>query len=870
MTPMGRRIAGLGLGLLALLPMATPRAGVALAAGADTRDLTTYVNPLSGTLGAGFPMVGASLPFGMIEQGPDTGTPGAADPVNYDGYAYADTHVRGFSLAHFDGAGIHISGDLPFMPSTGAVSSSDYTQYQSAFSHTNETSVPGYYAVDLSSYSTHVELASAVHSGMQRYTFPSTTQANVLFNASLSIDGLHPATVNVVGSNTLQGFMLSSKGAGYSLYYTAVFDRSFSAFGTWSGTTFTASSRNTSGANNGAYVTFDTTTNPVVNMRVGISYVDLPGAVANLAAEIPDGIALDTLALAAHDGWNARLHDLEVETTDSNLIQTFYTNLYRALTMPSQFDDVDGRYIGFDHAVHHVHGGHHHYTDLSLWDTYRTQNPLLELVEPAVVHDVYISLLDDYDQNGLQLPKWVDANLDYQIMGGDSPTTTIADGAMRGLLVGDEVARAYAALRHQALTITPGMGGSREHLDQDVAHGYIPYENAGNRAAAETQEYAIADAAVYQLATRLSDPTTAATLRARADYWKNLVDPSQLFIRPRNGDSSWTDPCSNNPFGGPCVGHPWNPNFEDGYQEATGWQQTWLEQQDVGGMAVAMGGATATLSRLDTFFSTALTAGPYAVPLVQQYTSFFGVYYIGNQFTPANEPDLHTPWYYDYLGEPYKTQEVVRAAMQTYNQRPDGLPGNDDTGTMSSWFVLASLGIYSVTPGVPVWELNSPSFEVERIHLGSPDRTFTISSPGASLVNKYVQSATLSTPGSAGPAPAAAFSRPFLTQCELIPGGQLTYALGPTANTTWGIGATPPSLSDTPANQAAAGCASALLAQSISGPALIPEGQPLLLLLAASGSLLLILRLRLRGASTPFHPAPQSSCRPPISSRRRI
>jgi len=154
----------------------------ALAAGADTRDLTAYVNPLSGTFGAGFPMVGASLPFGMIQQGPDTGHPGTADPVNYDGYAYNDTQVRGFSLAHFDGAGIHISGDLPFMPTTGAVSSSDYKQYQSTFSHTNEVAVPGYYAVDLSTYQTRVELGSAGHAGIQRYTFPATAQANVLFN----------------------------------------------------------------------------------------------------------------------------------------------------------------------------------------------------------------------------------------------------------------------------------------------------------------------------------------------------------------------------------------------------------------------------------------------------------------------------------------------------------------------------------------------------------------------------------------------------------------------------------------------------------------------------------------------------------------
>ena len=686
---------------LALALRCAPLTPAAATAPADTRDLTTFVNPLSGSFGAGFPMVGASLPFAMIQQGPDTGVPQmTGDPVNYDGYSYQDTHVYGFSLCHFDGAGIHISGDLPFMPTTGAVTSTDPSQYQSAYSHADEVSVPGYYAVGLTNYSTRVELASTARAGIQRYTFPATTQANVLLNASLSVSGLHPATVDVVGSDTLQGLMLSDKAGGYVLYYQAVFDRAFSGFGTWSAGSITAGSRHTVGQSNGAYVTFDTTTNQVVNMRVAISYVDPAGAAANLAQEVPPGTPIGQVRLAAHDAWNARLHDLEVETTDTNLIQTFYTNLYRALTMPALFDDADGRYTGFDRVVRNVTPGHHHYTNLSLWDTYRTQNPLLELIEPAVARDIYLSLLDDYDQNGQHLPKWTDANLDYLIMGGDSATSTIADGVMRGILRGSELTRAYAALLHQATQTAPP-APAREHLEKDVAKGYIPYDVAGSRAAAETQEYAIADAAVYQVALRLGLSADAAALKTRAGNWLHLMDPGQLFIEPRNDDGTWANPCSDNPMGGPCTPHPWNPSFQDGYQEATGWQQTWLENHDVAGLAAAIGGSAAMSSRMDTFFSTALTDAPYVVPTTQQYSSFFGIYYIGTQFTPANEPDLHAPWLYDWLGQPYKAQQVVRAAMQVYNQQPTGLPGNDDTGTMSSWFGWRRLGFTRSPPGCP-------------------------------------------------------------------------------------------------------------------------------------------------------------------------
>jgi predicted alpha-1,2-mannosidase len=496
----------------------------------------------------------------------------------------------------------------------------------------------------------------------------------------------------------------------YKIYFDAEFDHPFSAGGSWNG--------------GGAFVTFDTSKNRVVQMRVGISFVDAAGAAGNLQAEIPAGVSFDAVRKAAHDAWNTRLHDIEVTGGQGDQLQTFYTNLYRSLTMPSLFDDADGRYLGFDDLVRVIATGHHHYTNLSLWDTYRTQNPLLELIEPDLERDVMLSLLDDYDQNHQQLPRWTTANLDYGIMGGDSATPFIADGVMRGLLQGTDAQRAYAALLHQATTLS-----SRENLDAYLKYNYIP-QDASGRGTSVTQEYAIDDAALLQVARVLGSAADVASLTARASNWKNLLypgsgasDPHANFIRPRNSNCTWADPP--NDLGLP---QPWGPEFQNGYQEGTGWQYLWSEPQDVAGLVDAIGGKKVALSRLDSFFSQALTDAPYVVPVAQQYTSFFGIYYIGNQYTPANEPDLWAGWYYDWLGQPWKTQKVVRAAMQTYNSRPDGLPGNDDTGTMSAWYVLAALGIYAVTPGVPDWELNSPTFTRAVIHLGSSASTFTINS----------------------------------------------------------------------------------------------------------------------------------------------
>jgi predicted alpha-1,2-mannosidase len=801
--------------------LATP--GLASAPSSDNPDLTSFVNPLAGTFGAGFPMVGGHLPFGMIEPGPDTGHPGFQDPLNYDGYAYEDTMIRGFSLTHFDGAGIPIAGDLPFMPTTGAVSSSDPSQYQSPYSHAQETARPGYYSVALPRYGAGVEITATERAAMLRFSFPATSAANVLANAGLSINGSHTASLAVVGDRSLEGWMRSESKPtdGYTVYFSAVFDRPFSATGTWTGATIAPGGRSVTATGAGAYLTFDTTARPGLTMRVGISYVDLDGARNNLAREIPPGRSFEAVRVAAHDTWNRHLHGIEVEGGTAELTRTFYSNLYRAMGQPALFDDIDGRYQGFDRRVHRVRAGEHHYTKLSLWDTYRTQNPLLELVEPQVQHDVLVSMLDDFDQNREAIPKWTDANLDYLIMGGDGGGAEVADGVARGILKGAEAARAYGDLLHQATALHPPVP-AREFLDLDVRYGFIPYDIAGFRATAETQEYAITDAAIYQLARRLGSPGDAATLRRRADQWKALMDPSG-FIRPRNRDGTWADPTNlgslsmgNLPSDGPF--HSWTPYSQDGYQEATGWQQTFEEPQDVLGLGNAIGGASAMTQRLDTFFAQDLADAPYAVPVTQQYTSFFGVYYIGPEFTPANEPDLWTPWYYAWFGQPWKTQKVVRAAMQTYSSRPDGLPGNDDTGTMSAWYVLAAAGLYAVTPGVPVFEVNSPSFPVTRVHLGN-GRVFTENAPGASLTNRYIQSASLR---------GATFERTYLTQCEVNAGGALDYRLGTLPSMTWATApaAAPPALSDPARRPPVESCSDQVIGRSASDVATPGPGAP--------------------------------------------
>ena len=788
--------------LVALTGLGAAPARAAAASG-DTRDLAALVNPLAGSAGPGFPMVAASRPFGMMQAGPNTGLPGTEDQVNYDGYSYADTTVRGFGLTHFDGAGIHIAGDLPFLPTTGPVTSTDPNVIASPFTHAAETAQPGYYSVMLSRYATQVELTATERAAMVRMTFPAAAQANVLFDVSRSVTGLHPAGVAVVDDHTVAGFARSAAAPeGYLVWFTATLDHRIIATGTWSGSTLTPGASGTSGSANGVWVTLDTTASPVVTMRTALSYVDAAGASANLRTELPATLGFDGLRQAAHDAWNARLHDVEVQGGEGDQLATFYTSLFRSLLMPSLFDDVDGRYLGFDRVPHRVGAGHHHYTNLSLWDTYRTQNPLLELIEPAVDRDVLLSLLDDYDQNHKAIPRWTQANLDYGIMGGDSGSAYLADGVARGLLRGDDAHRAAAALLHQATTLPPLF--PREHLDAYLSHGYVGNDVSGIGTAV-TQEYSIDDHAVAQVLRRTGNLPAATTMERRAASWRNVLDPSSAYIRPRNSDGSWANPTAAGP-----VSVPWSPDFQDGYQEGTGWQYLWLEPHDVAGLVAAIGGPAVAISRLDSFFSEALTGVPYVVPVTQQQASFFGIYYIGDQYTPANEPDLQVGWYYDWLGQPWKTQQVVRAAMQTYNSQPTGLPGNDDTGTMSAWYVLAAIGLYGVSPGMPVMELTTPAFSQVVLHLGSADRAFTITATGASSQMVFAQSALRD---------GATFDRTYLTQCDIHPGGHLDWTLGSAAG-TWGTsaGAAPPSQSDGHTPSAVSACEQTLSDAAATGP----------------------------------------------------
>jgi predicted alpha-1,2-mannosidase len=728
----------------------------------STTNYAGLVDPLIGTgqqalaFHGGDTFPGADVPFGMLQWSPDT----TSNPDG--GYQYSDNTIKGFSLTHISGAGCNAYGDIPFMPYVGNVTTSPASNaslYTSTFSHANEAASAGYYQVMLDN-GVNTQLSVTQHSGAGSFTYPSGQTATMLVNTSGSADGVSSAQVNV-GSDTISGSASSGSFCGtsdsYTVYFWAQFSLPFANSGTWSGSTVTAGSTSASGSGSGAFVTFDTSSTTTIGVRVGISFVSVANAQMNVNQEDPTG-NFATIQAQTAQSWNTILGEIQVSGGTSSQLQTFYTALYHALLHPNVFSDVNGQYIGFDGQVHSVAGGHAQYANYSGWDIYRSEIQLLTLLAPSQASDIAQSMVNDYAQSGM-FPKWSLANGETYIMIGDPADSILADiYAFGGTNFDTKTALADMIQEAtQTNNIRPGLSWleSLGYLPQDGSNSSYGCCNIDGTAAT-TLEYNTADFALGTFAQALGDTANAQTFINRAQDWKNLFNSSTKYLEPRKINGSY-----------PLI---YIPASEGSWVEGDGAQYTWMVPFNLRGLFDAMGGNSNAVSRLNTFF-TLLNSGP---------VSSFA--YLGNEVC------LEVPWEYDYAGAPYRTQNVVRqAANSLFTTGSGGLPGNDDLGETSSWYVFAALGMYPETPGTANLALASPLFP--SITIARPSgQTIQINAPGASSSTYYVQSLTVNGQVS---------TKPWLPSSFIAQGGTLNYTLSSTANTSWGSAASdaPPSYS---------------------------------------------------------------------------
>jgi len=721
--------------------------------------LTTNVQPLSGTASGGNTFPGAVLPFGMVQWSPDT------SPSEPGGYLYTASQIIGFSLDHLSGAGDPFGGDFAFTPIQGSVTSSPganggsgKTNFPATFFHANEIATPGYYSVQFTN-GIRTELTATARTGFGRFTFPAGPAASMVVNAGSGAPGTVNASIQInPGGNEISGWTIQtgfdSSGQTLPVYFDAVFDHAFASYGVWNGTALTPGGTNAAGSKTGVYVSFNLTGGGVVLARTALSYVSVTNAQANLQRESPapsfTSAGFDAMATAASNNWNGYLNKIQLSGGTPTDRATFYTMMYHALQAPSVVSDVNGQYTGFEGQIHTT-SGFSKYEYFSGWDIYRNECQFVAMMDSARASDMAQSLVQDALDGGA-MPRWSVANGDTGVMIGD-PATPIIAGLYAFGATNFSAAAALAAMVRAALNpATVSSNGIYErYAERDYLNlGYVPeFETGGKPPVSMTLEYCTADFALGRLAQALGDTTNYVLAMNRAQNWRNLYNRSSGYLQMRRSDGLWSP------------GFTPTGSSYDNYgatDEGSAAQYTWMVPFNLGSLIARMGGPQAAAARLDTFF-TLLNDGSSS-----QYA------YVGN------EPCSGTPWIYNFLGEPYKASGVVRQIMtQLYSPAPGGLPGNDDLGQMSSWYVLAALGMHPEIPGDDVLTLTGPLFPEAVIHLTNGD--VTITGNGAADSAPYIQSLTVNGQSSGAS---------WIRYADIAGGANLAFTMGAVPNTNWG------------------------------------------------------------------------------------
>jgi predicted alpha-1,2-mannosidase len=728
------------------------------------------VNPLIGTSygpGGGnnlFP--GATTPFGMVQLSPDTES---------HGYGYHSTAsvIKDFSMTHMSGPGCSNEGDVAFMATTGPVLTQAADE-QSPFSHTMETATPGYYQARLLQWDVNAELTATDHTGIAKFVFPAGKAANIVVPLSQTLNNTSAASVHLVGDRQIEGYVEDHAFCGnkqtYKVYFVMQFSQPFSSFGTWTGDHYGGPGKIASGSREasqtgheewvGAYATWAAKVqSQTVVAKIGISYVDLAGAENNLKSEA-DTKDFSTIRSDAEQAWNKALSTIDVSGGTTEQRNVFYTALYHSLLMPTIFSDADGRYLGFDSKIHSVAPGHHIYANYSGWDIYRSELPLLAMIEPRRMEDMAQSIVLMYQQGGW-IGRWPQFNRYTNVMAGSPLTVSLATAWLDGLHGFDINAAWDGMLKDATQAPPPGHPYIGEQgIDWINKLHYVPNDKVGYGSVSQMQEDSIAYASLYRLAVKLGKTSDAKMLFARSLDYRNVFDPQDRFFRPRDSNGQWMpdfDPSQN----------------DHGFIEGTGWHYQWLAPSDMAWLVQAMG-RNLFNQRLTEFFN-------YPVP--GWYAQFYN---------PYNETDLEAPFEFNFSGRPWESQRVVRRVLrENYTDAPNGIPGNDDCGEMSSWAVMSMIGIYSVDPASLAYELVGPTFPKVVIHLHGPytGKAFTITADGAADDAPYIQSVELNS---------QPHHQNWISFHSIAAGGTLHVVDGAKPNQQWGAAPqdAPPSLSD--------------------------------------------------------------------------
>lgn len=674
------------------------------------QDYTQFVNPFIGTSNFGATHPGAVRPMGLASVSPFNVAfkKGEGNPFEKDSewhsrpYVFENSYLTGFSHVNLSGVGCPDLGSLLLMPTTGDLEL-DAEQYGTTYS--NEKASPGYYQSHLDKYSIKAEMTSTTRTGFSRYTFPEG-KSNILLNLGLGLTNESGAALKIISNTEIEGYKLIGTFC-YNpedvrpVYFVARFSKPACSFGTFKKMPkmgeaeaawtkyddtykpYPGYQQEMAGDNIGTYMQFETEEGEIIEVQIGVSYVSIANARENLNVELPD-FNFDQIVAESKSAWNKLLSRIQVKSDNQEHKTIFYTALYHLLLHPNILQDVNGQYplmgkAGIGHTTEN------RYTVFSLWDTYRNVHPFLSLVYPEIQEEMVRSMLEMYRESGW-LPKWELLGMETQVMVGDPATPVITDTYLRGLRNFD-IQSAYEAIRKSATTLINNP--IRPELKYYDSLGYIPEDPSNSiwgGTVSTSLEYYISDWNIAQLAKELGHNKDAQYFSTRAQGYQNYFDESTGMLRPRMMDGSWLSPFD------PKAGANFEPVI--GYVEGNAWQYRFYVPHDVPGMIKLVGGEVNFINQLQLCFDD-------------------------KNFDMANEPDITYPFLFNFVaGQEWRAQKTVQELIaKHYFNKPSGIPGNDDTGTLSTWLLFSMMGIYPHCPGDMTYAITSPMFDEVAIKL---------------------------------------------------------------------------------------------------------------------------------------------------------
>ena len=704
--------------------------------------LTHHVNPFIGTDGPGNTYPGATIPFGMVQLSPDIGIPGW-DRIA--GYYYQDTIISGFSHTHLTGTGAGDLYDILVMPTnsrfTKRIKENNYKPF-SSFSHNKEEASPGYYSVDLLDFGIKAELTATERTGIHKYTFPEDDNSQIYIDLGYSLNWDSPTEtyIRVVDDNTIEGFRKSTGWAkDQRLYFVIKISKPFNSYKLYKNDSLVNSP--IKGKNTKIILNYVTENNEEIILKTGLSTATIQGAYRSLELEAAN-FNFNDYKNRAGTLWENELQKITIETRDNNKKEIFYTMLYQSMLAPTLLSDHNGNYKGANDTIAKAIG-FNRYDTFSLWDTYRAAHPLYTILHRNRVSDMINSLLAHYKETGL-LPVWSMQGNETNMMIGYHAVPVIVDAYFKNIK-GFDIKLAFEACKKSA------MDNSRQ-IDIYKDLGYIPIdEHHENWSVSKTLEYAYDDWCIAQFAKDLGKTEDYDYFFKRSENWRNVYDKQSTFMRPKLVDGTF-------------IKEFVPKEYTAYFCESNAWQYFWSVSQNIEGLIEVVGGVEKFEKKLDSMFTFN--------PLPEDNLPIFSTGMIG-QYAHGNEPSHHVGYLYNYVGKPWKTQELISEILETqYKNTPDGHCGNEDCGQMSSWYIFSSLGFYPVNPSQGVYSFGSPIFDKATINLEN-GKKFVIETVNNNNENKFIQSIELN---------GKSITQNYILHKDILKGGYLIFTMGKQPN----------------------------------------------------------------------------------------